>query len=125
MVTPDDRKYALTHEWLMIEENVGTVGITDHAQNSLGDITFVELPTVGEAVKKGDECAVIESVKAASDIYSPATGIISEVNSAVEDSPETINKDPYGDGWIFRLENMEEAGELVSADEYEKNLDSE
>jgi glycine cleavage system H protein len=109
----------------MIEENVGTVGITDHAQNSLGDITFVELPTVGEAVKKGDECAVIESVKAASDIYSPATGIISEVNSAVEDSPETINKDPYGDGWIFRLENMEEAGELVSADEYEKNLDSE
>lgn len=108
----------------MIEDNVGTVGITDHAQSALGDITFVELPTVGEIVKKGDECAVIESVKAASDIYAPVTGRISEVNSEIEDSPESINKDPYGDGWIFRMKNMEEdeATKLLSATEYEQNL---
>lgn len=123
-MTPDDRTYAATHEWLMIEDNVGTVGITDHAQSALGDITFVELPTVGEIVKKGDECAVIESVKAASDIYAPVTGRISEVNSEIEDSPESINKDPYGDGWIFRMKNMEEdeATKLLSATEYEQNL---
>lgn len=121
-MTPDDRKYVSTHEWVMVDEDIATVGITDHAQGALGDITFVELPSVGDSVKKGEEAGVIESVKAASDVYTPIDGEIREVNSALEDSPEIINQDPYGDGWIFRLSNIDEAQleDLMSAAEYEQ-----
>jgi len=106
----------------MVDEDIATVGITDHAQGALGDITFVELPAVGDSVKKGEEAGVIESVKAASDVYSPIDGEIREVNSSREDSPEIINQDPYGDGWIFRMCNIDESQleDLMSAAEYEQ-----
>ena len=102
--TPDDLKYTKEHEWVR-DNGDGTVsvGITDHAQDSLGDLVFVELPEVGRQVTSGDACAVVESVKAASDIYSPLDGEIVEANDALGDAPETINEDAYGGGWIFKL----------------------
>lgn len=101
---PEDLRYTKTHEWVRIEDD-GTcfVGITDHAQDLLGDMVYVELPDAGVNVESGAECAVVESVKAASDVYSPVSGEIVQVNEALADSPETVNKDPYGEGWIFRI----------------------
>jgi len=122
--TPDDRKYADSHEWALLEaDGIVRVGITDHAQELLGDLVFVELPEVGQSVAKGDECSVVESVKAASDIYSPVTGEIIAVNSELEDSPEAINDSPYEDGWIFtvRPSEVSELDDMLDAEGY-KNL---
>lgn len=104
----DDRRYAKTHEWALLTANHTTVGISDHAQDSLGDITFVELPTVGATVTAGKECGVIESVKAASDLFSPVSGTVTEVNSTLESEPEKINSDPHGEGWLFRVSGATE-----------------
>jgi len=120
MAIPNDLYYAKTHEWLKIDENIATVGITDFAQNQLSDITFVELPDVGREVEAGDEVAVVESVKAASDIYSPVAGTIVEVNGDLEDSPDMINASPYDAGWLFKIElrKEEDVDNLMSAEEY-------
>ncbi|MDC0172849.1 glycine cleavage system protein GcvH [Gammaproteobacteria bacterium] len=118
---PVELKYASSHEWARLE-NDGTVviGITDHAQAALGDVVYAELPEEGADIDAGSEVAVVESVKAASDIYSPVTGEIVEINSALEDQPETINQSPYVDGWLFRvrLSNPDELDDMLDADEY-------
>jgi len=102
--TPADLKYTRSHEWVRREaDGTVTVGITDHAQNLMGDLVYVELPEAGRKLEAGKECAVVESVKAASDVYAPVTGEVTEVNAAVTDKPETVNQDPYGAGWMFRL----------------------
>ena len=102
--TPIELKYASSHEWARLEGDIVVVGITDHAQEALGDLVFVELPEVGDTVSAGDEAGVVESVKAASDIYAPVSGEVIEINSALEDTPELINTDPYGEGWLLRLQ---------------------
>lgn len=126
--TPDDRKYADSHEWALLEADGNVrVGITDHAQELLGDLVFVELPEVGQSVGKGDECSVVESVKAASDIYSPVTGEIVAINDSLEDSPEVINDSPYDDGWIFIIKPVDtaELDDLLEADGYESFTEDE
>jgi glycine cleavage system H protein len=127
MAVPNDLYYANTHEWLRIDENIATVGITDFAQNQLSDITFVELPDVGREVEAGDEVAVVESVKAASDIYAPVAGTIVEVNGDLEDSPDMINASPYNAGWLFKIEvrKEEDVDNLMSAEEYAESCDEE
>ena len=100
---PGDLKYTKEHEWVKIEGDEAVVGITDHAQSQLGDITFVELPDIGKEIKQSDSFATVESVKAASDVYAPVSGKIVSVNEALQDAPETINRSPYGDGWICRI----------------------
>jgi glycine cleavage system H protein len=127
MAVPNDLYYASTHEWLRIDENIATVGITDFAQNQLSDITFVELPDVGREVEAGDEVAVVESVKAASDIYAPVAGTIIEVNGDLEDSPDMINASPYNAGWLFKIEvrKEEDVDNLMSAEEYAESCDEE
>ena len=124
---PEDCKYAETHEWIRIEGTLAAVGITDYAQEALGDITFVELPLTGMVVEQGQECSVVESVKAVSDIYAPISGEVAEINHSLEDSPEKINEDPYGSGWIFKLKdyNKNELGDLMDAGAYEEFLESE
>ncbi|MBD2857877.1 glycine cleavage system protein GcvH [Spongiibacter sp. KMU-158] len=120
--TPSELKYASSHEWARVEEDgTVTVGITDHAQNALGDVVFVELPEVGTECSAGDEAAVVESVKAASDIYAPVSGEIIAVNEELEESPETVNEYPYSDGWFFRIKpsNLDELDELLSAEDYD------
>jgi glycine cleavage system H protein len=126
--TPDDRKYADSHEWALLEADGNVrVGITDHAQELLGDLVFVELPEAGQSVDKGDECSVVESVKAASDIYSPVTGEIIAINDALEDSPEAINDSPYDDGWIFIVKptDASELNELLDAEGYQNLVEDE
>ena len=124
---PAELKYAETHEWVSLEDD-GTVvvGITDHAQDALGDIVYVELPEVGASADSGGEVAVVESVKAASDIYSPVSGEIVEINSALEDQPETVNQSPYGDGWLFRvkLAEPEDIQSLMDADAYKAMIEA-
>ena len=120
-----DRKYAKSHEWLKLEsDGTATVGITDHAQNSLGDITFVQLPKVGAALKAGASFGVVESVKAASDLYLPVAGTVVAVNTALDGAPETVNQSPYDNGWMIKLKvaNPGEADALLSADDYAKLL---
>jgi len=123
---PSDRKYAVTHEWAQIDSSgVVTVGITDHAQDALGDVVFVELPEIGAHIDAGEEAGVVESVKAASDIYAPISGEVIEVNAALEDSPELVNGDPYHEGWFFRL-RADEPGDidgLLDAAGYQESLD--
>jgi len=123
---PSELKYATSHEWVRNEGNgVVTVGITEHAQDLLGDMVFVELPDVGDTVSTGDDVAVAESVKAASDIYAPVTGEVVEVNEDLEDSPELVNSDAFGDGWLFKLK-IEDEGELDSlldAEGYANSID--
>ena len=118
---PPELKYVKTHEWLeLLADGTVKVGITDHAQEMLGDMVYVELPEVGRELNAGDECGVVESVKAASDVYSPLTGRIVEVNETVTETPETVNSDPYGDGWLYRLK-VGDSGELdglLDADGY-------
>ncbi len=104
MSYPNDRRYASSHEWVKVEGNVATVGITQHAQDALGDIVHVELPAVGKSFKKGDSAAEVESVKAVSDIYAPVGGKVIEVNGALDGNEGVINTDPHGDGWMFKLE---------------------
>ncbi len=127
MNVPKDLQYTKTHEWVRADDESLTVGITDFAQAQLSDITYVELPAVGDQVDVEDEIAVLESVKAASDIYSPVSGRITAVNSVLEDSPELINSDPYGDGWLFKIDpsDTSEVDDLLDADEYEDSLPDE
>ena len=118
---PGDLKFMKSHEWARMEgDGKVTVGISDHAQGLLGDLVYVELPNVGDRIEAGNACAVVESVKAASDIYAPVTGTVVEVNAALADKPETINEDAYGDGWIFvvELEEPEQLKELLEPDDY-------
>jgi len=125
--TPEDLYYASSHEWIKPEDGgVATVGISDFAQGELGDVVFVELPDVDSQVSARDEFSVVESVKTASDIYAPVSGVIVAVNELLEDSPETINSSPYDDGWIFkiRMENEEELQELLSAEDYRENCEA-
>ena len=125
---PKELKYAESHEWVRVEEgNIITVGITDHAQSELGDLVFVELPEIGAELAQGDEVGVVESVKTASDIYSPVAGKVIAVNELLEDAPETINNDAFGDGWIFQLEisDPSELDDLLSAEDYKSQIASE
>jgi glycine cleavage system H protein len=118
---PVELKYASSHEWARLEsDGTAVIGITDHAQAALGDVVYVELPEEGAGIDAGSEIAVVESVKAASDIYSPVTGEVIEINPALEDQPETINQSPYVDGWLFRvrLSNPDELDDMMNADEY-------
>ena len=122
---PGDLLYTNDHEWLRRESDGSvTVGITDHAATALGDLVYVELPEVGQDVETGGEMAVVESVKAASDVYAPVSGSITSVNEALSDDPEKINADPYGDGWIVKMEVPElDEDELLSPDAYQQLLD--
>lgn len=122
MSLPQDLQYTKSHEWVRQQGDTATVGITDHAQEELGDVVFVELPAEGDSFEAGESFGTVESVKAVSDLYAPVAGEVVEVNSALEDAPEKINEDPYGDGWIVKLRTSGEA-ELLSADEYEKTLE--
>lgn len=118
-------KFTKEHEWLNIDGDVATIGITDYAQKELGDIVYVELPAVGDSVAKGDACSNIESVKAVSDLYSPLTGDVTEVNEGLEDTPESINQSPYDDGWILKIkfEKDEELKEMMDFDKYKLYLE--
>ncbi len=125
---PSELKYTKTHEWVRDEgDGVVTVGITDHAQELLGDLVFVELPEVGAEINAGDECAVVESVKAASDVYCPLSGEVVAVNEVLTDAPETINSDAYEAGWMFRLKLVDEGeiDSLLDADAYAEHCESE
>ena len=127
-IIAEDVKYTKTHEWIRADEDVmkGTCGITDHEQEMLTDIVFVELPEKGAAVEKGQQVGVVESVKAVSDVYAPVSGVIAEVNTRLEESPELINNDPYGEGWIFTIEirSSGEYDELMDAPAYEGYVES-
>lgn len=125
---PGDLKFQKSHEWARVEDNGQVrVGISDHAQGLLGDLVYVELPKVGDAVEAGASCAVVESVKAASDIYAPVSGKVVAVNEALSDKPETINEDAYGDGWLFVLEasNTDELDDLLDPDDYAELIEDE
>ncbi|WP_299189406.1 glycine cleavage system protein GcvH [uncultured Psychrobacter sp.] len=122
---PAELKYIASHEWLRLEEDgTITVGITDHAQDLLGDVVFVELPEVGDTIVVDDEISVVESVKAASDVYAPISGEVVAINESLEDDPEIINSDPYGDGWFFKMkpDNLDDYEALLTAEEYQNEL---
>ena len=125
---PADLRYVSSHEWIRLEDD-GTayVGISEHAQEAMGDLVYVELPEVGVTFAAGDEAGVVESVKAASDIYAPVTGEVVAVNEALEDEPELVNRDPYGDGWLFQLkvEDPADLDNLLSANDYAEQLEEE
>lgn len=126
--TPSELKYASSHEWARLEEDGSvTIGISDHAQEALGDVVFVELPDVGTTLAAGDEAGVVESVKAASDIYAPLGGEVIAVNELLEDEPETVNANPYTDGWFFKLQPAEpaELEALLGAEDYQQQCDEE
>ena len=126
---PGELKYSKSHEWISISDDgvTVTIGITDHAQDLMGDMVFIELPEVGASYGTGDDCAVVESVKAASDVYAPIAGEVIEVNEALADSPETLNGDPYGDGWLFKMtvSDKDELNDLLDASAYEELIASE
>src|SRR5207247_5407804 len=121
---PSDLKYAKSHEWVRVSGDTGVVGITDHAQHELTDVVFVEMPAVGRQVKAGEACAVVESVKTASDIYSPVSGQIVELNQAAVDNPALVNSEPYGRGWFckIRLGNLAELNNLLSPEAYTAHI---
>lgn len=121
---PADLKYAKTHEWVRVSDNLATIGITDHAQHELTDIVFVELPEVGRKIKAGEACAVVESVKTASDIYSPITGEVTEINEALQKDPGLVNAEPYAKGWFFKAKILEpaELDRLLPPDGYQKQI---
>jgi glycine cleavage system H protein len=121
---PSDLKYAKSHEWVRVSGDTATIGITDHAQQELTDIVFVELPAAGRKVKAGEACAVVESVKTASDIYSPVSGEITEINQAVVDNPALVNSEPDSGGWFYKikLSNPSEVNALLSPDDYKKQI---
>ena len=125
--TPSDLKFLDTHEWIKIDGDAVIVGISDHAQSELGDVVFVELPAIGDEFVSGDEAAVVESVKAASEVYTPLSGEVIEVNEVLEENPELVNTSPYEDGWFFKLkvtdENLGSADNMMTADEYLSWLD--
>jgi glycine cleavage system H protein len=120
MEFPEGLKYSKEHEWVLVEGTSATIGITEFAQEELGDIVFVELPEIGEKIVKDDPFGAVESVKAVSDIYAPVSGEVMETNEILPDNPETINDDPYGDGWMVRVElsDIEDLKDLMDADEY-------
>ena len=122
---PADLRYAKSHEWLKVAaDGTATVGISDYAQNSLGDITFVQVPKVGTVLRAGETFGVVESVKAASDVYAPVAGTVVEVNQALETNPEKVNQSPYGEGWMLKLKlaNPAEAGSLLGSADYQKHI---
>jgi glycine cleavage system H protein len=121
---PEELQYTRSHEWVRTEGDTATIGITDHAQEELGDIVYVELPEEGAAFDAGDAFGTVESVKAVSDLYAPVGGEVVEVNEALDDTPEMINDDPYGDGWIIKLRVFGD-GDLLSASDYERLLEKE
>src|SRR5581483_3537388 len=120
MEIPQGLKYSKEHEWVTTEDSVATIGITDHAQGQLGEIVYIELPAVGEKVSKDDPFGVIESVKAVSDIYAPVSGTVMEGNEDLPESPEVVNEDPYGDGWLInvRMNDLSDLDDLMDSDEY-------
>ena len=124
---PGDLKFLYSHEWIKVDDNTAIVGISDHAQNELGEVVFVELPAIGDEFVLGDEAAVVESVKAASEVYTPISGEVIEVNDALEESPELVNTSPYEEGWFFKLkvsdENLGSIESLMTAEEYSSMLD--
>ena len=124
MNVPEELSYTRTHEWMRREGDIATVGITDHAQDELGDVVFIELPEEGTTFSAGDSFGTIESVKAVSDLYAPVGGEVVEVNETLNDNPERVNEDPYGGGWMIRLRISEE-GDLLSAGEYERVVEEE
>jgi len=121
---PTDLKYATSHEWIRVEADTAVVGISDHAQQELTDLAFIELPEIGAALRAGDACGVVESVKTASDLYAPVSGEVTEVNDALEAEPGTANEDPYGDGWFYRirLSNPDEVEDLLSPEDYAEQV---
>jgi glycine cleavage system H protein len=124
---PENYRYTKEHEWVLVEGDTGTIGITDHAQEELGDIVYVDLPKVGARVERGKSLGSVESVKAVSDIYSPAGGEVTAVNESLADAPETLNSDPHGAGWLvkLRLSAPAEVLELLTAEDYEKYVEAE
>jgi glycine cleavage system H protein len=121
---PSDLRFAKSHEWVRVEGEIATVGITDHAQHELTDVVFVELPAAGRKVNAGEACAVVESVKTASDIYSPVTGEVTQINSAVSQNPAMVNTDPYGEGWFYKIKlaQPDQVNALMSAEEYSRQI---
>lgn len=124
---PEELKYLSTHEWVRVEGDVATVGITDHAQNAMGDLVYVEVPEVGQQLSAGDEAGVVESVKAASDIYAPVSGEVVAVNEGLEDEPELVNTNPYGDGWMFQIKMSDpsDLDSLLDSEAYQHQVDAE
>lgn len=124
---PKDYLFTDDHEWIKVEGDVGTIGITDHAQKQLGDIVFVEVPEVDDEVEKGDEAGSIESVKAVADVFAPVSGTVVEINEELEDAPETLNQDPHGAGWLFKikLSDKSELDDMMDTAAYEKHLEEE
>lgn len=122
MVFPENLKYTKDHEWIRVENNIGTVGITDHAQSELGDVVFVDIPSDLQEVKKGEAFGTIEAVKTVADIYAPVSGKVVEINSSINDHPEVVNKDPYGEGWLIKIEitDPNELNDLLSVEDYKK-----
>ena len=127
MVSPSELKYTKEHEWVRVDGDTGTIGITDYAQDQLGDIVFVELPAVGAAISAAQKFGEIESVKAVSELFAPVSGEVTEANDGLADSPESVNDDPYGDGWMVKvhLSAAAELDRLLSADEYEALIEAE
>ncbi len=123
--TPADRKYTASHEWVLVDGDVATIGITDHAQDALNDIVYVELPAVGDTFDQGQEFGVVESVKSVSDVYASVAGEIVAVNDALEDAPETINEDPYGAGWLIKIKMTDpsQVDGLLDAAGYEATIE--
>ena len=127
MEIPQGLKYSKEHEWVATEDSVATIGITDHAQDQLGEIVFVELPAVGEKISKDDPFGVVESVKAVSDIYAPISGTVIEINEGLPETPEVVNEDPYGDGWLIKVKmnDASDLDDLMDSDEYAEMVASE
>ncbi len=126
MNIPADLKYTQDHEWVRVEGDIATVGVTDFAQGELGDVVFVEIETEGETLDKGETFGTVEAVKTVSDLFMPVGGEVTEFNKALADEPELVNKDPYGEGWMIKIKmsDASEAGELMSADKYQKMIEA-
>jgi glycine cleavage system H protein len=126
-MTPEDSRYAKSHEYVHMEGEIGTIGITDYAQKELGDVVFVELPQVGTQLDQGDELGSIESVKAVSELFTPVSGEVIEINEALAEKPELVNTDPYGDGWMIRIRLSQpvEVDEMMTAEEYDEYIERE
>jgi len=124
MVFPQDLKYTKDHEWIRVEGNIGIIGITDHAQSELGDIVYIDIPNPNATLKKGDSFGTIEAVKTVAEMYSPVSGKLIEVNNSLNNAPETVNNDPYGEGWIVKIElsDLSELNYLMDSEAYQKHL---
>jgi len=125
MQVPEGYRFTKEHEWVQVDDNIATVGITDFAQESLGDITYVQLPKEGEEIKKDDPFGVVESVKAVSDLYAPVTGRVVEINNPLLEAPELVNEDPYTDGWMIKVElkSLDEVEELMTTSQYKEYIE--